>query len=48
VGLRQGSNDDGGKIRLDDLNGAIQQLLDNGRLMELAVKYGLGELLITG
>jgi polar amino acid transport system substrate-binding protein len=48
VGLRQGSNDDGGKIRLDDLNAAIQQLLDNGRLMELAVKYGLGELLITG
>jgi polar amino acid transport system substrate-binding protein len=48
VGLRKDSNDDGGKIRLDDLNGAIQQLLDSGWLMELAVKYGLGELLIVG
>ncbi|MCL2697306.1 MAG: transporter substrate-binding domain-containing protein [Oscillospiraceae bacterium] len=49
IGLQKGSNDaDGAKIRLDDLNAAIGQLMDSGWLMELAVKYGLGELLIVG
>jgi polar amino acid transport system substrate-binding protein len=49
VGLAKGSNDNpDAKIRLDDLNNAIQQLKDSGWLMELARKYGLGELLITG
>jgi polar amino acid transport system substrate-binding protein len=47
VGLRQGSNDHpDAKLRLDDLNRAIQQLKDSGWLMELAQEYGLGELLI--
>jgi len=49
VGLAKGSNDNpDAKIRLDDLNGAIQQLKDSGWLMTLAQKYGLGDLLITG
>jgi polar amino acid transport system substrate-binding protein len=48
IGLAKGSNDNpDAKLRLDDLNGAIKQLQDSGWLMTLAVKYGLGDLLIT-
>jgi polar amino acid transport system substrate-binding protein len=48
IGLQKDSNTkEGAKIRLDDLNAAIQQLKDSGWLLELATKYGLGSLLIT-
>jgi polar amino acid transport system substrate-binding protein len=47
VGLKQGTNDDeNAKVKLDDLNAAIQELKDSGWLLELARKYNLQDQLI--
>jgi len=47
VALRKGSDSfDGAKITLKDLNDAIKKLQDNGKLLEIAKKYNLEDLLV--
>lgn len=47
IALRKNSDgDENAKITLKELNDAIKKLTDNGKLQEIADKYGLGDLII--